>query len=100
MPPGGNVCGCGYATPAVGRPQPVIPIAVGPRDTPRSSGRPPSRPTGGSPVSKVATVEAIPVSYPEPNDYNALRHLCLVKITTTTAALAGGKPFTSFPTPH
>ncbi len=26
-------------------------------------------------MSKVANVEAIPVSYPEPNDFNALRHL-------------------------
>ncbi len=26
---------------------------------------------------KIAKVEAIPVSYPEPNDFNALRHLCL-----------------------
>ena len=33
-------------------------------------------------MSRVATVEAIPVSYPEPNDFDALRHLCLVKITT------------------
>jgi hypothetical protein len=24
---------------------------------------------------KIAKVEAIPVSYPEPNDFNALRHL-------------------------
>jgi len=29
---------------------------------------------------RVASVEAIPVSYPEPNDFNALRHLCLVKL--------------------
>ena len=33
-------------------------------------------------MDRIATVEAIPVSYPEPNDFNALRHLCLVKITT------------------
>lgn len=30
---------------------------------------------------KIAKVEPIPVSYPEPNDFNALRHLCLVKVT-------------------
>ena len=30
---------------------------------------------------KIAKVEAIPVSYPEPNDFNALRHLCLARIT-------------------
>ena len=33
-------------------------------------------------MDRIATVEPIPVSYPEPNDFNALRHLCLVKITT------------------
>ena len=30
---------------------------------------------------KIAKIEAIPVSYPEPNDFNALRYLCLAKIT-------------------
>ena len=33
-------------------------------------------------VDRIARVEAIPVSYPEPNDFDALRSLCLVKITT------------------
>ena len=33
-------------------------------------------------MPKVVKVEPIPVSYPEPNDFNAIRHLCLVKITT------------------
>ena len=31
-------------------------------------------------VLKIPKVEAIPVSYPEPNDFDALRHLCLARI--------------------
>ena len=48
-------------------------------------------------MSKVQTVEAIPVSYPEPNDYDALRHLCLVKITTDDGAVGWGESITQFP---
>jgi L-alanine-DL-glutamate epimerase-like enolase superfamily enzyme len=48
-------------------------------------------------VSKVQAVEAIPVSYPEPNDYNALRHLCLVKITTDDGVVGWGESITQFP---
>ncbi len=48
-------------------------------------------------MSKVATVEAIPVSYPEPNDFNALRHLCLVKITTDDGVVGWGESITQFP---
>jgi L-alanine-DL-glutamate epimerase-like enolase superfamily enzyme len=48
-------------------------------------------------VTKVATVEAIPVSYPEPNDFNALRHLCLVKITTDDGVVGWGESITQFP---
>ena len=48
-------------------------------------------------VSRVATVEAIPVSYPEPNDFNALRHLCLVKITTDDGVVGWGESITQFP---
>ncbi|MEJ7696727.1 MAG: hypothetical protein WKF78_08980 [Candidatus Limnocylindrales bacterium] len=48
-------------------------------------------------MSKVQTVEAIPVSYPEPNDYNALRHLCLVKITTDDGVVGWGESITQFP---
>jgi len=46
---------------------------------------------------KIAKVEAIPVSYPEPNDYNALRHLCLAKITTDDGAVGWGESITQFP---
>src|SRR4051794_28526188 len=98
MPAGGNVCGCRYATAAVARPQPVIPNPGGCRSRPTRPLRPVvSVATGGSPVSKVATVEAIPVSYPEPNDYNALRHLCLVKITTDDGVVGWGESITQFP---
>jgi hypothetical protein len=38
---------------------------------------------------KIAKVEAIPVSYPEPNDFDALRHLCLVKLTADDGQVAG-----------
>jgi L-alanine-DL-glutamate epimerase-like enolase superfamily enzyme len=48
-------------------------------------------------MSKVATVEAIPVTYPEPNDFNALRHLCLVKITTDDGVVGWGEAVTSWP---
>lgn len=44
----------------------------------------------------IAKVEAIPVSYPEPNDFNALRHLCLVKITTEDGAVGWGESITQF----
>ncbi|MGH2356828.1 MAG: mandelate racemase/muconate lactonizing enzyme family protein, partial [Candidatus Limnocylindria bacterium] len=48
-------------------------------------------------MSKVASVEAIPVSYPEPNDFNALRHLCLVKIRTEDGLVGWGEAITQFP---
>ena len=46
---------------------------------------------------KIATVEAIPVSYPEPNDFNALRHLCLAKITADDGQVGWGELITQFP---
>jgi L-alanine-DL-glutamate epimerase-like enolase superfamily enzyme len=48
-------------------------------------------------MSRVATVEPIPVSYPEPNDFNALRHLCLVKITTDDGQVGWGEAVAQFP---
>lgn len=45
---------------------------------------------------KIATVEAIPVSYPEPNDFNAIRHLCLAKVTTEDGAVGWGESITQF----
>jgi len=46
---------------------------------------------------KIAKVEAIPVSYPEPNDFNALRHLCLCKITADDGQIGWGESITQFP---
>ena len=46
---------------------------------------------------KIARVEAIPVSYPEPNDFNALRHLCLAKITADDGQVGWGESITQFP---
>ena len=48
-------------------------------------------------MSRVVKVEPIPVSYPEPNDFNALRHLCLVKITTDDGVVGWGESITQFP---
>lgn len=48
-------------------------------------------------MSTVAKVEPIAVSYPEPNDFNALRHLCLVKITTDDGLVGWGESITQFP---
>src|ERR1700687_3518641 len=51
----------------------------------------------GEGVMRVKTVEAIPVSYPEPNDFNALRHLCLVKLTADDGQIGWGESITQFP---
>ncbi len=48
-------------------------------------------------MDKVAMVEAIPVSYPEPNDFDALRHLCLVRITTEDGVVGWGESITMWP---
>ncbi len=48
-------------------------------------------------MTKVATVEPIPVSYPEPNDFNATRHLCLVRIETDDGLVGWGEAITQFP---
>ncbi len=47
-------------------------------------------------MSTIATVEPIPVSYPEPNDFDAIRHLCLVKITTDDGVVGWGESITQF----
>ncbi|MCU1672128.1 MAG: mandelate racemase [Frankiales bacterium] len=46
---------------------------------------------------KVVSVEAIPVAYPEPNDFDATRYLCLVKITTDDGVVGWGEAITQFP---
>lgn len=45
---------------------------------------------------KITTVEAIPVAYPEPNDFDAIRHLCLVKLTTDDGTVGWGEAITQF----
>ena len=47
-------------------------------------------------MDRIATVEAIPVSYPEPNDFDALRHLCLAKVTTEDGVVGWGESITQF----
>ncbi len=47
-------------------------------------------------MTVVARVEAIPVTYPEPNDFNALRHLCLVRIATDDGLVGWGEAITQF----
>lgn len=46
---------------------------------------------------KIAKVEPIPVAYPEPNDFDATRYLCLVKITTDDGIVGWGESITQFP---
>lgn len=45
---------------------------------------------------KIASVEPIPVAYPEPNDFNATRYLCLVKVTTDEGIVGWGESITQF----
>ena len=54
-----------------------------------------NQPTGLT--SKIERVEPIPVAYPEPNDFNATRYLCLVKITTNDGVVGWGESITQFP---
>lgn len=50
-----------------------------------------------NPVHQIARVEAIPVSYPERNDFDALRTLCLVRISTTDGVVGWGEAVTLWP---
>lgn len=45
---------------------------------------------------KIAQIEAFPVAYPEPNDFDATRYLCLVKITSDEGAHGWGEAITQF----
>jgi L-alanine-DL-glutamate epimerase-like enolase superfamily enzyme len=47
-------------------------------------------------ILKIVKVEPIPVAYPEPNDFNAERYLCLVKITTDDGLVGWGESITQF----
>jgi L-alanine-DL-glutamate epimerase-like enolase superfamily enzyme len=46
---------------------------------------------------KIVSVEPIPVAYPEPNDFDASRSLCLVKVTTDDGVIGWGEAITQFP---
>lgn len=46
---------------------------------------------------RIRAVEPIPVAYPEPNDFGARRHLCLVKITTDQGLTGWGEAVTMWP---
>ncbi|GAA1840465.1 mandelate racemase/muconate lactonizing enzyme family protein [Asanoa iriomotensis] len=41
-------------------------------------------------------MEAIPVAYPEPNDFDATRYLCLVKVVADDGAVGWGEAITQF----
>jgi L-alanine-DL-glutamate epimerase-like enolase superfamily enzyme len=45
---------------------------------------------------RIHSIEAIPVSYPEPNDFNAQRHLCLCKVTANDGRVGWGEAITQF----
>jgi len=46
---------------------------------------------------RIAKMEAIPVAYPEPNDFDATRYLCLVKLTADDGTVGWGESITQFP---
>jgi L-alanine-DL-glutamate epimerase-like enolase superfamily enzyme len=45
---------------------------------------------------RIHSIEAIPVTYPEPNDFNVQRHLCLCKITAEDGQVGWGEAITQF----
>lgn len=46
---------------------------------------------------KINSIQAIPVCYPEPNDNDSLRHLCLVKLTSDDGQVGWGEAVTMWP---
>jgi D-galactarolactone cycloisomerase len=46
---------------------------------------------------KIASVEPIPVAYPEPNDHNTTRHLLLLKMTDDDGTVGWGEAVTMWP---
>lgn len=46
---------------------------------------------------KIASIEAIPIRYPEPNDFNSLRQTTLVKITTNEGIVGWGESIAMWP---
>ena len=45
---------------------------------------------------RIVKIEPIPVAYPEPNDFQTERYLCLVKITTDEGLVGWGESITQF----
>jgi L-alanine-DL-glutamate epimerase-like enolase superfamily enzyme len=45
---------------------------------------------------KIQSVEAIPVAYPEPNDFGATRHLCLVRLISDDGRIGWGEAVTTW----
>jgi L-alanine-DL-glutamate epimerase-like enolase superfamily enzyme len=45
---------------------------------------------------RVVKMEAVPVAYPEPNDFDATRYLCLVKLTADDGQVGWGESITQF----
>ncbi len=46
---------------------------------------------------KIRSVEPIPIGYPEPNDHNRTRHVCLVKLTADDGQVGWGEAVTYWP---
>jgi L-alanine-DL-glutamate epimerase-like enolase superfamily enzyme len=46
---------------------------------------------------KIASVEAVPLGYPEPNDHGLTRYLTLVKMTTDAGVVGWGETWTRWP---
>jgi L-alanine-DL-glutamate epimerase-like enolase superfamily enzyme len=46
---------------------------------------------------RITSVEAIPVCYPEPNDHNAPRHLCLTRVRGSDGQVGWGEAVTMWP---
>lgn len=45
----------------------------------------------------VRSIEAIPLTYPEPNDFGAMRHIVVVKLTTDDGVVGWGESITQWP---
>lgn len=46
---------------------------------------------------RIRSMEAIPIAYPEPNDFDAIRHLCLVRIIADDGRVGWGEAVTMWP---
>ena len=46
---------------------------------------------------RIESIEAIPIAYPEPNDHDAVRHLCLVRMRADDGQVGWGEAVTMWP---